>query len=314
MKNKIEKKEKNVNSKTNKVLAIVLIAAIAVSMSACGSKEQESDPSTDNQISNVSEMSKSAEENAKTDTEADTEISTEISTEASDGTYKPVPEIVNSNLSSGYVQINDDIFRNGGYITIGEFYEKYKDKYDVTSIDTYRDKYDEFNGYWKFTVECGDTSIKLHTMAAPDKSTDVMDGVIVLFDPKKGCTGYLPGGFNISVSDESTYDVEKNLGTLKNYFESEGMEYFDAREVDSFNYSTMLDGDNSNNYLGKYSYNEYNYGEYFLGGLVQMDEPNLYGYKPILHISGGANGKTGVMFIRYRGVRFEEDDYWEIDF
>ena len=45
MKNKIEKKEKNVNSKTNKVLAIVLTAAIAVSMTACGNNaKDEIDP------------------------------------------------------------------------------------------------------------------------------------------------------------------------------------------------------------------------------------------------------------------------------
>lgn len=39
-------------------------------------------------------------------------------------------EIRNASLSSGLVQYNNDIFQSGGYMTVADFVEKYKDSYD----------------------------------------------------------------------------------------------------------------------------------------------------------------------------------------
>lgn len=39
-------------------------------------------------------------------------------------------EIKNASLSSGLVQYNNDIFQSGGYMTVADFVEKYKDSYD----------------------------------------------------------------------------------------------------------------------------------------------------------------------------------------
>ena len=38
-------------------------------------------------------------------------------------------EIKNASLSSGLIQIGNDIFRNGGYYTVGQFMEEYGDRY-----------------------------------------------------------------------------------------------------------------------------------------------------------------------------------------
>lgn len=43
--------------------------------------------------------------------------------------FKATDEIKSAELSSGLVQINNDIFQTGGYITAEELYEKYSDKY-----------------------------------------------------------------------------------------------------------------------------------------------------------------------------------------
>lgn len=40
-------------------------------------------------------------------------------------------EIKNAALDSGFVQYNNDIFQRGGYITVADFVEKYKDRYDI---------------------------------------------------------------------------------------------------------------------------------------------------------------------------------------
>lgn len=41
-------------------------------------------------------------------------------------------EIKNAALGSGLVQYNNDVFQRGGYITVADFVEKYKDNYDIT--------------------------------------------------------------------------------------------------------------------------------------------------------------------------------------
>lgn len=40
-------------------------------------------------------------------------------------------EIKNADFNSGLIQINNDIFQMGGYFTVAEFVEKYKDRYDI---------------------------------------------------------------------------------------------------------------------------------------------------------------------------------------
>ncbi|MDE6726538.1 MAG: hypothetical protein K2J80_01200 [Oscillospiraceae bacterium] len=40
-------------------------------------------------------------------------------------------EIKNAALGSGLVQCNNDIFQRGGYMTVADFVEKYKDRYDI---------------------------------------------------------------------------------------------------------------------------------------------------------------------------------------
>lgn len=46
--------------------------------------------------------------------------------------YAPIDEIVNAKLNSGLIQLNNDIFQQGGYINVADFVDKYKDKYDFT--------------------------------------------------------------------------------------------------------------------------------------------------------------------------------------
>jgi len=110
-----------------------IIAAAVVAMlglTACGeSKTSEK----------TSEKATEAATTAEITTEAaKEEITTEAVTEA-DIKYEPTDEIINADISSSLIQIGDTIFQNGGYITLSEAVEKYKDKFDVSSVplDTY---------------------------------------------------------------------------------------------------------------------------------------------------------------------------------
>lgn len=41
-------------------------------------------------------------------------------------------EIKNAALNSGLVQLNNDVFQRGGYVTVADFVNKYKDRYNIT--------------------------------------------------------------------------------------------------------------------------------------------------------------------------------------
>lgn len=46
-------------------------------------------------------------------------------------TYAPTNEIKNADFGSGLIQMNNEVFRQGGYITVAELAEKCKDTYDI---------------------------------------------------------------------------------------------------------------------------------------------------------------------------------------
>ena len=50
--------------------------------------------------------------------------------------YKPKEEIINADFSSGLIQIGNDVFRLGGYLTVDQFISEYGDRYDMSNIDT----------------------------------------------------------------------------------------------------------------------------------------------------------------------------------
>ena len=45
--------------------------------------------------------------------------------------YVPTDEIRNASLSSGLIQIGNDVFRNGGYYTVGQLMKEMEGKYEL---------------------------------------------------------------------------------------------------------------------------------------------------------------------------------------
>ena len=105
----------------------------AVSMTACGDTK-------DNKKTKTS--SKSAEDIDEKDLEdalnkLDEETSKELAKEKEEATEaetEPTEEIKNASFRSGYIQIGDTVFRNGCYITVADFVDKYGDKFDMSEI------------------------------------------------------------------------------------------------------------------------------------------------------------------------------------
>lgn len=117
------------NFKKN-IFILFVMAFVATGVCACGKKEEtkpveewdEKDfESAANKLESEFDETKK-EEKEVTEPESTEEIIT----------YEVSDEIVNSKLSDGLIQIGDDVFREGGYISVAELYEQYSDKYDFT--------------------------------------------------------------------------------------------------------------------------------------------------------------------------------------
>ncbi|HOA00279.1 hypothetical protein [Ruminococcus sp.] len=133
--------------KFTKIAAFVFAVCLgATAMTACG--DSKDDKKTDDKKPKASSIDDMDEEDLeaalnKLDEETSKELAkekeeaTEAETEpttAAEIVYEPTEEIKNASFRSGYIQIGDTVFRNGGYITVSDFVDKYGDKFDMSEI------------------------------------------------------------------------------------------------------------------------------------------------------------------------------------
>lgn len=117
-----------------KIAAVISAAAVALALAGCSAKEDNgvyvdkdgnisiNESKFEDHVNSVfggGEASSKAPENSEPE---------EVPIAMTD-------EIKNAALNSGLVQYNNDIFQRGGYITVADFVEKWKDKYDITYLD-----------------------------------------------------------------------------------------------------------------------------------------------------------------------------------
>lgn len=133
-------------TKLKTVGAAVLAAAMCAAVAGCAKEEPKTEP-TDSEIE--SRLESIFEE---ADTAAPAQTPEEASAAEPEIVIEMTEEIKSAALNSGLIQLNNDIFQRGGYITVKDFVEKYKDDYDI--IYCYRDSssmkqkpYDECKDY-----------------------------------------------------------------------------------------------------------------------------------------------------------------------
>ena len=114
-----------------KTAAAVFAALLCVSLAGCKSDgEKDIGNKLDNMTESKAESILGNIDSNKTSKPAVSEPVSEPEPEVTVFTYSD--EIAKADLESGLVQINDDIFRLGGYYTVAEFVEQFKDRYDIT--------------------------------------------------------------------------------------------------------------------------------------------------------------------------------------
>ena len=200
-----------------KILSMVLMAVMVLSIAGCGGNGSGEDIDFDAIGEKIENMSDDELENAIEEGVGKLESMGETTTTAAqteeapkEESYEPLQEIIDADLSSGLVQIGDDIFKSGGYMTVNEFIAQYGDKYDMSEIKP--DGYMEATQFVMegATVSKKDSGIKIY-VSYINKTTDMIkigDAIVadvsasLSDDFSLGNTWY-PGGIN---SKEFSYD------------------------------------------------------------------------------------------------------------
>lgn len=257
-----------------KITSMAAALCICAAMAGCGNTENSRD--------------KSAEKNTKTTIASDDVSITEAeyaetdeSTEApEDMEYVPTDEIINADLASGYIQIGDDIFREGGYMTVGEFVEKYSKKYDCSKISLSEEADEDFFRFIEVTQFGTDFTIELVCEPPAAGSGTLADAVIICFGHEGGIASektWLPGGIGYHCTD-------RDYEGMAAYLQEKGF----TEAEDPFPNGRDVSSEKMQEYVG--TFNKYQdleistpYGS--ITCFVQIDEENLYGVKPLMSYS-----------------------------
>lgn len=254
--------------KVKAIMAMATALCICVSASSCGSTSSDKDLEaaidgmTDEQLENAVEEGAAKIDAADKSSEAaasvvDTEEPEEI-------VYEPTDEILNAELSSGLVQIGNDIFRNGGYYTVDQFIAEFGDRYDMSEINVEglakKNQHDKFQ-----IISLNDPNLKItvnyDNWNSESEKSRIGDTIVRSVSPirtigVKSDNCWYPQG--VSINGDGY-----NYNNIPTFYESNG----------------FIAGDGNNE-------NCYNYGVYWeksesIYARERGTEENLTGYFPI---------------------------------
>ncbi len=175
--------------------------------------------------------------------------------------YEATEEIKNASFRSGYIQIGDTVFRNGGYITVADFVEKYGDKYDMSEIhlDEYLTPEEQKNS---FVPSLTDTRITLEVSygkvhAEENERVQIKDAIVSsvsIKDDAEGLCYYPTGVYAMDYDTAKSCIIDMRLKEIKEV----GFTVLDndAYIEQTDNFYTDIDGDEENLYgiIPKYFY------------------------------------------------------------
>ena len=216
--------------------------------------------------------------------------------------YAPTDEIKNAPLSSGLIQIGNDVFRNGGYYTVGQLMEKLEGKYELQGgidIDGVLVGDEEKVGiYLPKDVQISDDGIPAYDIAVyysnlnaeEGDETPVKDAIVYqiypnLIDYDVFDSVWQPGGIK-------AFPTEIGFSEITDIYENNGLEkvdsdhlYIDCGKNHKYNVYTEHDKFGSLNELKA-------------SALICGTEKNLYGVCPIYcyEFTYNENSKKGLSF------------------
>lgn len=242
--------------KTKSITAVVLAAVMCISLTGCKTKEQKAMEALENFGNELNkDFNNTSKKTPITPTQskpaATTSSQTSSQTSESEA-FKLVvsDEIKNANLGSGKVQMNNDIFRESGYMTVADFAAKYKDTYDITYKDApYAERLDYLLEYSKsddstnYHLELkpkitGAESILVYigNRTSPDEKITIDKGIILESGYSNSFEIY-PGGFMNQYrpkNDVENINERYNVKTLPEYLKEQGFTFWEDPNPDDW--------------------------------------------------------------------------------
>ncbi len=270
------------NRKLKTISAALLAATICASLAGCANNEK---PNSEN--SKYTELNESNIESYIESVFGGGNSSAPETSEPEE--YKPevTDEIKNAALNSGLIQLNNDIFQRGGYMTAADLVEKYKD-YLLEYCDTIFERYDNLGLRWKerkmgsyagnqyslkLTPKNGTGGLPVEAYVVNATSPDekiTLDKAIVAevssnySDLQFITPEWFPMGFNYTIFKK--YESENKNFTVKTMCEALEAEGIKERSDEK-------------DYLNTYSKSEK--GDYIV--CYVLGEENLFGAKPLYY-------------------------------
>lgn len=141
----------------NAFFAATLTLALCAAMTGCGDSKSKNPEDINEKEAEQALSSFEAEYGNTSNSQSDTDSSED---EPKKIVYAPTQEILDADFGSGLIQIGNDVFQQGGYITVAELVEQYSDRYDITYKDgTYEERKEYLLEYE--SKPCGNSTINL---------------------------------------------------------------------------------------------------------------------------------------------------------
>lgn len=122
------------NRKFKAICAAFLAAAMCASFAGCKNSKSSVEKQIEKQINNTTN-SKPAVKPNNTTTSKPAQVQSPATSKPEKVTFAMTDDIKNAAFESGLIQINNDIFQVGGYMTVADFVEKYKDRYSIVYVN-----------------------------------------------------------------------------------------------------------------------------------------------------------------------------------
>ena len=290
-----------------KITVVAAAVCLCLAMAGCGENVKKNAKPTDKPAASAS--ADKAENNtadepapASEDVTADTDETSEAPASMD---FQPTQQIKDATLSSGYVQIANDVFKEGGYMTVGEFVEKYGDRWDCSEIDLTMEADSKFFRFLKATLKGTDLFMEMVATAPVSGSGTVADAVIMCFKSEGGIIDdnlWLPGGICHHCTDQN-YD-----GMIAMY-EAQGCTLTDELFHNGHGVSKYSMTKNVGSYCAIPATDKRPYDSTYC--LVELDEVNLYGEKPVIGYYFLDMHDGEAVYFTYNWIYYGSDDVYQ---
>ena len=286
----------------------VFALCICCILSSCGNSTKDSSTSNNNdsksEVSEINEEFSSVKEEEIAAASASESESTAEETPMAE--YEPIDDIKNADLLSGYIQVCDDIFRIGGYLTVSDLIDQYGERWEIDTVNVKSHGfYDNINAVNKATG----LKLQFYCGKSPDGFHEPIEKEVVLKVKPTGDTWnytWMPTGLSALRFNEELSDYSRlKLDAFAALYESAGL----IRNEKGFDPVSSILEINPNRNAGTYHLPESDYYEDFFA-VFELSDVNLYGVKPIIAASVYVSKSSDdIRSYSYQNIYFRDENY-----